>query len=724
MPEERLDVLDIMRREMPLALRPSSYDPETREAEAVISTGAKVRRRDWDGEWDEMLDVTTTAVRLDRLNSGAQLLDGHMFFGGLDAIIGAVVPGTARIEGGQLKARFKFSRSDKGKRIAADLQDGIPILLSVGYKTHQELRDETTSPPTRRAIDWEPYEVSVATIPAEAGVGFRSLFLANRAQPEQQEGAMPDDDAKKKADEAAAAAAAEEAKKKEEDEKAKKDAENKDSERKAEAALRSRIEIEVRQQMEQDAARRREQEAAADKARAYSIEMLGIARQANLPVQMVEEAMTRNVSPTEFRNEVIKRLAADTVRISGVNGGEGGGVVEVGQDNQLTGRAAAMAEALSVRVLSARRMPAIRTQEQAEWADRMGKRDEVGRAMRVIDGKEKPQNERATEYLGRGFAEIAAECLGFRGNIRTPKMAEDIIRRAYHATADFPAIFENVLNKSLLARYQLALPTYRQLAVERPFQDFRPHPQIRTGEMPIPLPLTETGELQGGTSTESKETVSIVPYGRIFSISRQMVVNDEMGAIDQILGSVGDVVLIFENTTFFVMFNSNPTLLQDSTAVFHDNHNNLFDPGSPPSVDSIGAGRAAIRQHKSLSGLYLNIPPRTILAGPLMETKADQMVTAITPQQASNVNPFSGRLNSISDANITDHSWYLICDPALLPNFVYGFLAGATGPRIRTDEPFGVQGIRVSLEHDFGCGAIDFRGITKNVGTGTVVSGT
>jgi hypothetical protein len=87
--------------------------------------------------------------------------------------------------------------------------------------------------------------------------------------------------------------------------------------------------------------------------------------------------------------------------------------------------------------------------------------------------------------------------------------------------------------------------------------------------------------------------VSVSPYGVVFSISRQMLVNDDLGAIDQILGSAGTEVQVFENTTFFTMFNSNPTLNQDSTAVFASGHGNLAGPVAPrrPSPPSAPAAR-------------------------------------------------------------------------------------------------------------------------------------
>jgi hypothetical protein len=65
---------------------------------------------------------------------------------------------------------------------------------------------------------------------------------------------------------------------------------------------------------------------------------------------------------------------------------------------------------------------------------------------------------------------------------------------------------------------------------------------------------------------------------------------------------------------------------------------------------------------------------------------------------------------------ITGNAWYLFADPSVLANFAYGFLRGEGGPRMRMDEPFGVQGMRFTVEHDFGVGAIDFRAGWRNAG--------
>jgi hypothetical protein len=322
------------------------------------------------------------------------------------------------------------------------------------------------------------------------------------------------------------------------------------------------------------------------------------------------------------------------------------------------------------------------------------------------------------QYLSMGLVDIAAACINYEPNrfgsrYLTMADADTIFSRAFNSTSDFPNIFQNVLNKALLARYELHMPTYRELAVQRPFNDFRPHPQVRAGEFPLLQPVTETGEIKYGTSTDTGETVSVVPYGVIFSISRTMLVNDDLGAIDQILGSAGDTVLIFENTTFFNMLLSGtasvgPTLVQDSTPVFNvATHANYLAPttGAAPSITTIGVARQALRQMRSISGNFLNVPPSIILTGPANETVADQMVTSITPTLTTSVNPFSGRLRSVSAANISNSTafpaisnyWYLFTDPARVPCFMYGYLNGANGPRTRPSSRSACKASRSTL---------------------------
>ena len=93
-------------------LLPATIDEQDRSIEVVWSTGARVRRQPLFGEpFDEELSMDPGSVRLDRLNAGGPLLKVHDTRT-LDAIIGSVVPGSARIDQGRGVARVRFSERE------------------------------------------------------------------------------------------------------------------------------------------------------------------------------------------------------------------------------------------------------------------------------------------------------------------------------------------------------------------------------------------------------------------------------------------------------------------------------------------------------------------------------------------------------------------------------------------------------------------------------------
>ncbi len=151
---------------------PETINVEERTVELVWSTGAQVRRASWSrGDYIEELSMAPGAVRMERLNKGAPLLDAHDSYS-LRSQIGVVQ--RAWLNGNEGRALVKFSRRDDVEDIFQDVRDGIYRNVSVGYVVHKTERDETGEVPVERAVDWEPYEVSLVPIPADAGAQVRS----------------------------------------------------------------------------------------------------------------------------------------------------------------------------------------------------------------------------------------------------------------------------------------------------------------------------------------------------------------------------------------------------------------------------------------------------------------------------------------------------------------------------------------------------------------------
>jgi len=321
----------------------------------------------------------------------------------------------------------------------------------------------------------------------------------------------------------------------------------------------------------------------------------------------------------------------------------------------------------------------------------------------------------ARQFMGRGVIDLAAESINYRGGrILNARQIDEILTRASHSTSDFGAIFENALNRTLEGRYALAQPTFKAFARQRNYRDFRPHTSVSVGDFPMLQKVLETGEIKAGTFGEGKETTQAFSYARRIQITRQMLINDDLGAIADLLSSYGATVALFEEITFYSLaFNGK---LADGKTVFHADHKNL-GTASAIDVDNIGKGRAAMGKQKSKDdNPLLANSPRYLLTGPDKSTEAEKLLATITPATASAVNPFSGKLQPIETSQIEGNAWHLIGAAEMGSNWRWGYLDGYEAPRVRMEEPFGTQGFGMSVEHDFGCGAVDFRFAWKNPG--------
>lgn len=333
----------------------------------------------------------------------------------------------------------------------------------------------------------------------------------------------------------------------------------------------------------------------------------------------------------------------------------------------------------------------------------------VSRAM----GRAPQDGER--QYMGYSILDLARA----RANVSTSERDADIIMRAAHTTSDFPLIMEQTGQRILLERYQAAAPTFTAIARRRNLRDFRPTSLLRVGDFPTLKPYLEDGEIKAGTIGEGKEQVQLGSFGRRLTLTRQAIVNDDIGAFDDVFGSIGTMIAQFENAFFYTVKAANGGLgpkLADGKTLFHADHGNLAPSGTSLSIPGLSAGRAAIRKHKNIEGQVMNLAPRQVLVGPDVETLAEQLISPLQPQQANNVNPFSGRLDPVVEGSIDDYAWELYADPAQAPVWVFGSLESSPAPRLMTQESWSTDGVGFRVTYDFYADAIDYRGAYRNPG--------
>jgi hypothetical protein len=184
--------LDNIAREATFA--PATLDPTARTVEVVFTTGASGVRYGWEEDYIEQLDVTPEAVDLTRLNSGAPVMDNHSWYSNATQTPGVVE--RAWVENGEGRAVLRFDTDEHGEALFGKVARGIITKVSVGYRVSEyervppEAKGELA---TYIARKWQPFEISMVTVPFDNGAGVRNLNgAAPQTTPQPEAEAMTD----------------------------------------------------------------------------------------------------------------------------------------------------------------------------------------------------------------------------------------------------------------------------------------------------------------------------------------------------------------------------------------------------------------------------------------------------------------------------------------------------------------------------------------------------
>lgn len=347
-------------------------------------------------------------------------------------------------------------------------------------------------------------------------------------------------------------------------------------------------------------------------------------------------------------------------------------------------------------------------------------------------------SEGGREYRGMGLLEIARDTLEARG-VHTRGMSKLEVASAaleqrsggMHSTSDFTVILGNVVNRTLRASYEAAPQTFRPLVREVNASDFKAMTRGQLGEAPAFEKVNEHGEFKRGSVGEGKETYSIATYGKIVGITRQVLVNDDLGAFTRLPQMFGVQAANLESDLVWFQILSNPAM-GDGTALFHSSHKNL---GSAAALDiaPISKGRAAMSKQVGLDGkTVLNIRPSYLIVPVDLETTAEQKLrTAFYPdtsdkaatgalrslQIISEPRLDNGINSTVGTVSGSSTAYYLAASPSQIDTVELAYLEGQRGVYTESRMGFDVDGVEFKVRMDVGAKVIDWRGFHKNAGS-------
>lgn len=316
--------------------------------------------------------------------------------------------------------------------------------------------------------------------------------------------------------------------------------------------------------------------------------------------------------------------------------------------------------------------------------------------------------------------DLARECLTRAGISYTGLSPAQIVTRGLHSTSDFPAIFADTANRTLRDAYQAAPAPVKSLARQSTAKDFRAKTKVQAADMAKLQQVGEGGEYKYSTFVEGKESYRIATYGTILALSRQAIVNDDLGAFADLAGKLGIAAAEFESTFLVDLLVSNAGLgptMDDGNTLFHASHGNKAGTGAALSVTTLSDARLAMRRQTGINGRPIAVTPKFLLLPPELETTADTVLAAITAATTANVNPFSGKLTPLVEPRLADTGrWYVVADPASAEGLEYSYLQGSEGPQTESEAGFDVDGVKVKVRLDFGAAFLDHRSWYTNEG--------
>lgn len=673
--------LKIQTPRLDATLTASTINAEERTVDMVFYSGAEVQRYSWDrGDYTLRFSMNPAHVRLGTLNSKtAPVLDAHSDFSTAD-VLGVIERGW--LEDGKGKATARFAKNDDAAdKVWNKIEQRILRNVSMGVYIHklQETTEKNDKIKSYLAIDWEPREVSPVPIGADPGAHFQ---LAAGEQSEQEVEVVP-----------RATSPEEPAMDKPIENNTGQGARENTAPPPAAPPQQNAQPPATNEQLESA----RKLGATAEQARIEAI--LRTAGICHLELSFAQKHIAENTTIETFRALAIDEQA----RRAAAQASQPTPHPDFQRDETET-RRASMVGALLERYAPAKWL----------WDEKdKTYRYKMEGGQRMFDG--------ARLYAACTLLDIAKECLAAQ-KIRWQTLSRtEIAQLAFQSTSDFPNILADVAGKTLRAGYEMVPPLWRQIAARRTAADFKAMKELTLDSSSRLEKVPESGEFHRGKLVEGKETWQLETYGKIIAITRQAVINDNLGAFTRTPQLLGQEVAMLEADTVFGIITTNGNLA-DGAALFSSTHSNLVDSGATISVDELGETRALMLKQTSPGGKPLNIQPRFLVVPAALAQLAEQYTSAgYTASEPAKINPLAGRLTPIIDARLDTNSpkkWYLFADPNS-PNatvLIYAYLEGQEGPYTETRNGFDVDGVEIKIRHDFDAAAVDSRGAVQNDG--------
>jgi hypothetical protein len=333
---------------------------------------------------------------------------------------------------------------------------------------------------------------------------------------------------------------------------------------------------------------------------------------------------------------------------------------------------------------------------------------------------------------------LAAEGNGYKAG-HSGEYSRDVLRAAFaernqrtiraqgFSTLEISTILSNVAGKFLRDGFMSVEDTWSRIATIRPVRDFKTITTISlVGDLDFEK-LGAAGEIKHGTLSEITYTNKADTYAKMLAITRQDIINDDLGALAAAPRRLGRGAGTKLNNIFWTEFLGGEAAgfwSATHTTAGDTGNSNLNSGAADATIAGLTATELLFLNQVDPNGLPLGVMPKIVLVpNALKATMAallhpqSQLITGAS-STLSNVNVFAGRFQLESSAYLSNSAytgysaqeWYMLADPNELSTIEIAALNGRVEPVVETaDADFNTLGIQIRSYGDVGVNLQEYR---------------
>lgn len=330
-------------------------------------------------------------------------------------------------------------------------------------------------------------------------------------------------------------------------------------------------------------------------------------------------------------------------------------------------------------------------------------------------------------YRGMSLVEMARASLESAGVNAKGKDKRELVAAAFtQSTSDFPILLTDAIHRVLLSAYAVQALTWQRFCKRGQVSDFREHHRFRVGSLGNLQPKNENGEYKNVRIPDGeKSSIAAGTKGFIINLSREMIINDDLGAFTDQAAAMGRSAARTVEADVYALLGENnglgPTML-DGKPLLHAAHGNVVADASAPSSAAFEAFRVLMAKHKDVSGHdFLDLRPAVWLGPVGLEGRA-KLINKSEFEISTDVNPLTPNVglgmfrDIVGSPRLDGTRYYAFTDVNEGAALEVAFLDGVDTPFIEQEDAFDTDGARFKVRLDYGVAGHDPRCIATNAG--------